>query len=132
MSDAWKKKLKEAYDSEMFLYDTENLITSHLPKVFAVCAYRGDTREKLRYGILCHVDLIIEEEDTVYVHFLGENGLVEEFMYNMCERTSYCDSVFFSDMDENLHVIKQCDNLIDAAQCLNDVKKDGKALLQEI
>jgi len=132
MSKKWQKKLTKALEDPNYYHEFMCLMEEHFPNKCAVCAYKGTKREEFRYGIVVDVDYTYEVNGW-YVHFINKNGSVEELCLNIDDNdVDAAHEYFFGDMDDNLKVLKQCENMVDAFQYLEQVMRDGKKVLEEI
>ena len=134
MSKKWQKKLTKVLEDPNYYHEFMCLMEKHFPNKCAVCAYKGTEREEFRYGIVVDVDFVFDHygENGWFVHFINKKGIVEEFCLNLEDVEYATNEYFFGDMDDNLKVLKQCENMVDAFQYLEQVLRDGKKVLEEI
>lgn len=128
MSKQFNDALADAIEND----DAYYFIQQHLPRLLAVCAYKSHVSLDWKYGILVDVDLMNDDDDRIYVHFLRSCGVVDQYVLWCDSSGNAYSTTFFTNMDESLQVIKQCDSLVEASAVLADVLRDGPETLKDI
>lgn len=132
MSKEFNDKLFDMISSPDNVNNTYDFVHEHLPTMLSVCSYRLFENGEWKFGILVDVDIMDDNDDMIYVNFLQNNGVVDNIGLWCDDEENAYHTIFFTDMDDNLKVIKQCDSLLEAATVLSDIMRDGPEVLKEL
>lgn len=145
MSEEYQKKLCEEINKDpdedvlfSFRERLENFFHQYC-KPNDVVLFRYATKDiffnaatKWRLGVI--VDVEYFEDDEVKVFIQKPSGCVEQFtIYNSYTDVSQIYSVcLLGDLDENVKILKSCDNFREAVEYMFILERDGSKVLEEV